>query len=34
MLSVNAGIKNGITDSQLKDLAAVFGLNYRKEYLD
>ena len=34
MLSVNAGIKNGITDSQLKDLAAVFGLNYRKDYLD
>ena len=34
MLSVNAGIKNGITDAQLKDLAAVFGLNYRKEYLD
>ena len=34
MLSVNAGIRNGITDSQLKDLAAVFGLNYRKEYLD
>ena len=34
MLAVNAGIKNGITDSQLKDLAAVFGLNYRKDYLD
>ncbi|MBQ8529021.1 MAG: rhamnulose-1-phosphate aldolase [Clostridia bacterium] len=34
MLSVNAGIKNGITDSQLKDLAAVFGLNYNKDYLD
>ncbi len=34
MLSVNAGIKNGITDAQLKDLAAVFGLNYRKEYLN
>ena len=34
MISVNAGIKNGITDSQLKDLAKVFGLNYRKEYLD
>ncbi len=34
MISVNAGIKNGITDEQLKDLAAVFGLNYRKEYLD
>ena len=34
MLSVNAGIKNGITDEQLKELAAVFGLNYRKDYLD
>ena len=34
MLSVNAGIKNGITDAQLKDLARVFGLNYRKDYLD
>ncbi|MBQ7387132.1 MAG: rhamnulose-1-phosphate aldolase [Clostridia bacterium] len=34
MLSVNAGIKNGITDAQLKDLAAVFGLNYREDYLD
>lgn len=34
MLSVNAGIKNGITDAQLKDLATVFGLNYRKEYLN
>ena len=34
MLSVNAGIKNGITDDQLKDLAAVFGLNYNKAYLD
>ena len=34
MLAVNAGIKNGITDRQLKDLAAVFGLNYRKDYLD
>ena len=33
MLSVNAGIKNGITDAQLKDLAAVFNLNYRKDYL-
>ena len=34
MLSVNAGIKNGITDDQLKELAGVFGLNYRKDYLD
>ncbi len=34
MISVNAGIKNGITDEQLKDLAGVFGLNYRKDYLD
>ncbi len=34
MIAVNAGIKNGITDAQLKDLAAVFGLDYRKEYLD
>lgn len=34
MLSVNAGIKNGITDDQLKNLAAVFGLNYNKAYLD
>ena len=34
MLSVNAGIKNGITDEQLKDLAAVFGLDYNKAYLD
>jgi rhamnulose-1-phosphate aldolase len=34
MLSVNAGIKNGITDDQLKDLAAVFGLNCNKAYLD
>ncbi len=34
MLSVNAGIKNGITDEQLKALAAVFGLNYRTDYLD
>lgn len=34
MLSVNAGIKNAINDEQLKDLAKVFGLNYRKDYLD
>ncbi len=34
MISVNAGIKNGITDAQLKELAGVFSLNYRKEYLD
>jgi hypothetical protein len=34
MLAVNAGIKNGITDEQLKDLAAVFGLDYNKAYLD
>lgn len=34
MISVNAGIKNGITDPQLKELAGVFGLNYRKDYLD
>jgi len=34
MLSVNAGIKNGITDEELRSLAAVFGLNYRREYLN
>ena len=34
MLSVNAGIKNEITDDQLRDLAAVFGLDYNKEFLD
>jgi rhamnulose-1-phosphate aldolase len=34
MLSAGLGIKNGITDEQLKELSAVFGLNYRKEYLD
>ncbi len=34
MLAVNAGIKNGITDEQLKALAKVFNLNYRTDYLD
>ena len=34
MLSAGLGIKNGITDEQLRALAATFGLDYRREYLD
>ena len=34
MLSASIGIKNGINDKQLRALAATFGLDYRKEYLD
>ena len=33
MLTVGSERKNEITDDQLKDLAAVFGLNYNKKYL-
>ena len=34
MLSAGLGIKNGITDDELRALAATFGLDYRREYLD
>ena len=34
MLSAGLGIKNGINDQQLRALAATFGLDYRREYLD
>ena len=34
MLSAGLGIKNGITDEELRALAATFGLDYRREYLD
>ena len=34
MLSAGLGIKNGINDKQLRALAATFGLDYRREYLD
>ena len=34
MLTVGCDRKNEIKDSELKDLTAVFGLNYRKDYLD
>ena len=34
MLSAPVGIKNGINDKQLRALAAAFGLDYRREYLD
>ena len=34
MLSAGLGIKNGINDKQLRVLAATFGLDYRREYLD
>ena len=34
MLTLNAERKNEITDDQLRDLAAVFGLNYRTDFLD
>ncbi len=34
MLAASHGIKNGITDEELKALSGVFGLDYRKEYLD
>ena len=34
MLTVGQDRKNEIKDSELRDLAAVFGLNYKKEYLD
>ncbi len=34
MLSAGLGIKNAINDKQLRALAAAFGLDYRKEYLD
>ena len=34
MLTVGCDRKNEIKDSELKDLAAVFGLNYRTDYLD
>ena len=34
ILSAGLGIKNGITDEELRALAATFGLDYRREYLD
>ena len=34
MLSAGLGIKNGITDDELRALAATFGLDYRREYLN
>ena len=34
MLSAGLGIKNGITDDELRALAATFGIDYRREYLD
>jgi rhamnulose-1-phosphate aldolase len=34
MLTVGQERKNEIKDNELKDLAAVFGLDYRKDYLD
>ena len=34
MIASSVGIKNYIKDDELKDLASVFGLNYRKDYLD
>ena len=34
MFSAGLGIKNGINDKQLRALAATFGLDYRREYLD
>ena len=34
MLTVGQDRKNEIKDDELRDLAAVFGLNYKKEYLD
>ena len=34
MISAGLGIKNGITDDELRALAATFGLDYRREYLD
>ena len=34
MIAAPLGIKNGITDDELRALAATFGLDYRREYLD
>ncbi len=34
MLTIGAERRNEITDDQLRDLAKVFGLNYRTDYLD
>ena len=34
MLTVGQNRVNEIKDDELRALAAVFGLNYRKEYLD
>ena len=34
MISAAVGIKNKITDDELRALAATFGLNYRTDYLD
>ena len=34
MLTAGQNRKNEIKDSELRDLAAVFGFDYRKDYLD
>jgi len=34
MIAAAVGIKNPIKDNELRDLAKVFGLNYRTDYLD